>query len=213
MPISNGKYVNPGWTNGSTPALNATEMNAISNRLAALDADDPRSIATGGTGGATAGAGVNALFSALDAAGTIADGDTIAMNDVSAGAGVKVTFSDFLAALNDAGLPLIETGSYTGTGVYGSANACSIALSTVTSPKAVFVRPATGAYAGIFIRPDQLDESTYTSGGGLVNSSGYGGSYPVFARLASNKLYWYHTNNATNQLNASGTTYYWVAIG
>lgn len=33
MPISNGKYVAPNWVNGSSPAINATELNAICQTL------------------------------------------------------------------------------------------------------------------------------------------------------------------------------------
>ena len=39
MPITNGKYVNPGWKNGGPPALDAGELNAISDRLQYLDAN------------------------------------------------------------------------------------------------------------------------------------------------------------------------------
>lgn len=38
MPISNGKYINPGWVNGQPPAINASELNAISDTLESLDA-------------------------------------------------------------------------------------------------------------------------------------------------------------------------------
>ena len=37
MPIVNGKYVNPIWVNESTPAINATELNAMSDALERLD--------------------------------------------------------------------------------------------------------------------------------------------------------------------------------
>lgn len=37
MPISNGKYINPGWVNGQPPAINASELNAISDTLESLD--------------------------------------------------------------------------------------------------------------------------------------------------------------------------------
>ena len=47
MPIQNGKYVNPGWVNDTAPAMNATEMNAISDTLAKLP------IENGGTNGTT----------------------------------------------------------------------------------------------------------------------------------------------------------------
>lgn len=38
MPITNGKYVNPGWVDGQAPAINASELNAISTTLENLDA-------------------------------------------------------------------------------------------------------------------------------------------------------------------------------
>ena len=44
MPRSNGVYSNPGWVNGTTPAINATEMNAISDTLSTVG------VANGGTG-------------------------------------------------------------------------------------------------------------------------------------------------------------------
>ena len=53
MPINNGAYANPGWVNSTTPAMNATEMNAISNTLTQLP------IANGGTGASTAAAARN----------------------------------------------------------------------------------------------------------------------------------------------------------
>lgn len=44
MPIVNGKYVNPGWVNNTSPYINAAEMNDISNTLANVP------VANGGTG-------------------------------------------------------------------------------------------------------------------------------------------------------------------
>ena len=37
MPIVNGKYKNPGWVNGQRPAIDAAELNAISDTLEKLD--------------------------------------------------------------------------------------------------------------------------------------------------------------------------------
>ena len=37
MPIVNGRYVAPTWINKSVPAINASELNAISGTLAKLD--------------------------------------------------------------------------------------------------------------------------------------------------------------------------------
>ena len=44
MPIQNGKYINPGWLDNGPPAIDAAEMNAISDTLENLDAG-------GGSGG------------------------------------------------------------------------------------------------------------------------------------------------------------------
>lgn len=43
MPIQNGKYINPGWVDNAPPAIDAAELNAISDTLENLDA--------GGSGG------------------------------------------------------------------------------------------------------------------------------------------------------------------
>lgn len=37
MPIVNGKYQNPHWVNGGPPALDAAELNAISDTLEKVD--------------------------------------------------------------------------------------------------------------------------------------------------------------------------------
>lgn len=42
MPITNGRYVNPGWVNGQPPAINASELNAVSDTLERLTAPGGR---------------------------------------------------------------------------------------------------------------------------------------------------------------------------
>ena len=37
MPIKDGKYKNPNWVNGGPPAIDADELNAISDTLENLD--------------------------------------------------------------------------------------------------------------------------------------------------------------------------------
>ena len=57
MPIVNGKYVNPGWVNDTTPAINAAELNAMSTTLEKIP------IANGGTNATNAsGARTNLGF-------------------------------------------------------------------------------------------------------------------------------------------------------
>ena len=71
MPIQNGKYVNPGWTNDTDPAMNAAEMNAISDSIAQLP------IANGGTGATTvAGARNNLGLGNTNGAVPVANGGT-----------------------------------------------------------------------------------------------------------------------------------------
>lgn len=58
MPITNGRYVNPGWVNLQAPAINAPELNAMSNMLENLTAPGGRRggylVVGTSTGGATA---------------------------------------------------------------------------------------------------------------------------------------------------------------
>ena len=71
MPIQSGAYVNPGWVNGTTPAINATEMNAISDTLETVP------IVNGGTGATTvAGARNNLGLGNTSGALPIANGGT-----------------------------------------------------------------------------------------------------------------------------------------
>lgn len=86
MPIENGKYVNPGWVNGTSPAMNATEMNAISNTLALVP------IANGGTGGATvAAARKNLGLGNTSGAVPLANGGTGATTAAQARANLGIT--------------------------------------------------------------------------------------------------------------------------
>lgn len=68
MPIENGKYVNPGWVDNAPPAIDATELNAISDTLENLDNADPVSY--------TAGNGVSILNSQISARMSSQSGNT-----------------------------------------------------------------------------------------------------------------------------------------
>lgn len=86
MPIQNGKYINPGWVNDTNPALNATEMNAISDTLALVP------IANGGTGGATvAAARYNLGLGNTSGAVPIANGGTAATTAAQARTNLGIT--------------------------------------------------------------------------------------------------------------------------
>ena len=75
MPITNGRYVNPGWVNETAPGISAQEMNAISDSLERVP------IANGGTNGTTVAEARNNLgLGNTDGALPIANGGTGARN-------------------------------------------------------------------------------------------------------------------------------------
>ena len=91
----------------------------------------------------------------------------------------------------------IATGSYTGTGTYGPSNPNSLTFGFV--PKLVVVR-ATGGDGG----------HSWIIG---CNHGKGGNDAWVTITWNSNTVAWYHNSSADYQLNASGTKYYYLAIG
>ena len=86
MPIQSGKYVNPGWANGTSPAMNDTEMNAISDTLEQVP------ILNGGTGATTvAGARNNLGLGNTNGAVPVANGGTGATTAVQARSNLGIT--------------------------------------------------------------------------------------------------------------------------
>ena len=102
-------------------------------------------------------------------------------------------------------IPQIATGSYIGTGTYGENNPNS--LTFPFEPKVVFIqRSAAGQDGGYaWVRNASSDKSC-----------NYNSDYhPATCSLtwSGNTLSWYYSVNAGYQLNTSGTTYHYVAIG
>lgn len=130
--------------------------------------------------------------------------------------GVNSEISDVLAQLGTKAK--IETGSYTGTGTYGSANPTSLTFGF--EPKLVIVwiayqpsenyglRPASnsGAWNSSFI---------YTKGQCRTNIYYNNTVYTNELSVVGNTFSWYtKSNNAPyGQLNQSGVTYEYFAIG
>lgn len=108
------------------------------------------------------------------------------------------------------GLPCvkIETGSYTGTGTYGSSNPSSLTFGFV--PKLVLVYLTTlypsgnGGWAGGFLWAFNLSNTRIESSAS---------NFALNFTLTNNTLSWYHTQGAYYQFNQSGTTHYYTAIG
>lgn len=119
----------------------------------------------------------------------------------------------------------IQTGSYIGTGVYGSSNPNSITFGFV--PKIVWCgrnvfqattfRGPSGAdfgYIGMLIT--SFLTTSYTKDVGFGYSArNLDNRYGVFGKLSADgkTISWYSTESESTQYNESGKTYYWLAIG
>lgn len=94
----------------------------------------------------------------------------------------------------------IATGSYTGTGSYGTSN-----INTLTfgfNPKFVFITNTNGNGIGSFVYGA-------TQALILVTTS----NYRNVVSWSGKSVSWYSTSNAIGQLNKSDHVYYWFAIG
>lgn len=105
----------------------------------------------------------------------------------------------------------IATGSYTGTGTYGSSNPCSLTFDFV--PKVVVIRLASNtssvANSEIFISPAAaMSQSLYYPNMGIKLSR-------FQCAWAGKSLSWYKTADTGGEasLNWGGETYYYAAIG
>lgn len=109
------------------------------------------------------------------------------------------TTIDYLGVLGEK--VSVETGSYTGTGTYGSSNLNTIHLSR--TPKLVFITPYNGA-----------NRMMLFVFGGNSSFSGYSGSASLsYQQIVSDgtDFSWY-ANNADIQLNNSGRKYVYTAV-
>ena len=99
----------------------------------------------------------------------------------------------------------IATGSYTGTGTYGSDNPCSLTFDF--EPKILIIMPNTTAsqpYSGYWIQ-----------GSNWMMVNWVGSSYSNFRNemtVSGNKATWYSTSAINKQLNESNYTYYYIAL-
>lgn len=93
----------------------------------------------------------------------------------------------------------IQVGTYFGTGKYGFGNPNS--LSFDFKPMFVYV-----------VNNDKYGEGTSFFVQGCVNAF-YMESQRISVSWSNNSVSWYQGNGASTQLNASGSTYYYFAIG
>ena len=112
-------------------------------------------------------------------------------------------------ATADSGLGKIVTGSYSGTGGYGTNNKKSLTFSA--PPKLLVVMPASNTSTGQrggFIALRGISSSR--AGGIMDDVSGDWGQ--LYYTWDGNTVTWYSPNNEYSQQNLNGMTYYYFAI-
>lgn len=105
--------------------------------------------------------------------------------------------------------PQIATGSYVGTGTYGVGNPTSIILDF--TPKCILFAPVSATVDGIVYNYI----ATLINGGASYTmvASGDHSSIVTFSPTWGTTTFWHNAINALLQLNATGITYSYVAIG
>ena len=202
----------------------ATTYNIVEKRYNGTDYDtlypatkgenlvSPVPVELGGTGGITGAAGMKNLLDALSTV-TPTGTDLLPLKDVSGNIAGKATIDSILSLVS--GGAKIQTGSYVGTGTYGSANPCSLTFDF--EPKWAFIseESATGqTLQGCGVAFFNNKSATYTIGCGITGTSQFAYSNPAnfISAWDNNSLSWYGSA-ANNQLNISTSIYRYVCIG
>ena len=102
------------------------------------------------------------------------------------------------------GLGRVYVGSYLGKGVYGATGETTIPQELPFKPKFIYVMSASNIKANLFLE---------LGVGFAITSPGSTTTHQLTCRLDGTKPYWYSNSDALNQLNATATTYYFVAVG
>lgn len=173
-------------------------------------------IASGGTGGTTAKAGMYNLLNGMSAIAP-ATNDLFPFKDVSGSTSGLVTLSNLITAMgnngvittsnlstqaSNLGFSKIQTGSYVGTGTYGQSNPCSLTFDF--SPKGVWISNSSNSSA-------ILNPLVYGQTGAIFLGTRAGIILTV--NWNNNTVKYYTSDSAESQLNISGQRYYYIGIG
>lgn len=112
-------------------------------------------------------------------------------------------------ATADSGLGKIVTGSYSGTGGYGTNNKKSLTFSA--PPKLLVVMPASNTSTGQRGGFIALRGISSSRAGGIMDDVG-GDWMQLYYTWDGNTVTWYSPNNEYSQQNLNGMTYYYFAI-
>lgn len=107
----------------------------------------------------------------------------------------------------------IQTGSYVGTGTYGSSNPCSLTFSFIPQLFILFGKANPNAsYRDMIIAIKGGTQLAFTISSGSNPVAAEGSNVGLTFSWGSGTLNWYATH-LNYQLNASGVTYNWLAAG
>ena len=107
----------------------------------------------------------------------------------------------------------IQTGSYVGTGTYGSSNPCSLTFDFMPQLFILFGKANSNAnYRNMIIAIKGGTQLAFTISSGSNPAAAEGSNVGLTFSWGSSTLNWYATN-LNYQLNASGVTYNWLAAG
>lgn len=107
------------------------------------------------------------------------------------------------------GLAKTVSGTYTGTGGYGSANAKSITFAS--PPKLLVVMPSDNTTNGQYNGFIAVAGITSSRGGGIMDDV-TGAQFQLYYNWSGNTVSWYSLNNEFSMQNLSGKTYRYFAI-
>ena len=210
--------------------FNGTDYDTLYPKTVASQITGAVPIASGGTNGTTASSGVNNLVAGLSQIAP-ASNDLFPFRDISGNTGGSVTLANLAVALGNNGVitpsnlveqasalgfSRIQTGSYVGTGTYGSDNPCSLTFDFI--PKFIIftnIKTDKGNCLNILdntayiMLNTQILTTAYVAGTGF----GYEGNRkPYGAKSKDGKTIYWWNQDATGQFNAQNNTYYWVAF-
>lgn len=215
-------YSTPAWTNGTTPAVNASNLLTMGRAIEI--AEHPYGVCSTAAGTAAKTVTIDysttlSLFTGLTvrvkfSSANTASNPTLNVNSTGAKAmmaygstrltgweaGQIITFVyDGTNWLQSAANLRIATGSYVGAGNYGSDHKSSLNFPFV--PRVVFI---TG-----MLSPCILSDT-----GGNFYTGTPSTNYQQIVTLSGTQIQWYSNGgNAGTQLDQNGTTYYYTAIG
>ena len=237
------KYSTPAWSNGTSPAINAANLLAIGRALE--EAQWPYGVCSTGasTTAKTVTIGFSGTFSLYTGAtvrvkfsnGNTASAPTLNVNstgavaianygstpigNLTAGQIVTLTYDGSRWVVSGIGYAngaaRIVTGTYTGTGEYGSGSPNTLTFDFV--PKLLFIVDGKASYTYMtLIIPGTYSYGMSTTGSSastvnnVLNSAS---THRMQTSLSGNTVSWYSKVSAGAQLNTADAVYSYVAIG